>query len=122
MQAQVDIRDPQASEYPQWETGDERAVATSQCVAVATRPDVDGRVAIEVRRGPSDVPVGAAKAFEGELLLTGEMLVVGNFLASEAHPVSAGPGWHQLTVYVRPSDVPPSEIIVVIEDAASAVN
>jgi len=114
LQAQIDIRDPGGSDYPQWETGEERAIATAQCIAVATQGDMDGRVAVEVRLGPSAVPSGATVAFDGEVLLSGEELVVGNYLGGEEHRLPLGPGWHHVTVYTQPSAAPAVEVIVVL--------
>ena len=45
---QVEISDPAKTDYPQWATGKEPAVATPQCIAVAARPDHLGNVAIEL--------------------------------------------------------------------------
>ena len=115
LQGQIDIRDPAGSDYPQWETGEERAVSTAQVVAVATRGDIDGRVTVEVRQGPGDIPEGVAIAFDGELLLSGDDAVVGNYLAGEEHRLSLGPGWHRVTVYVQPPDAPAAEVVVVVD-------
>jgi hypothetical protein len=48
---QIEIRDPTARDYPQWETGEEKAVAIPGCIAVATRDDLRGTATIELRRG-----------------------------------------------------------------------
>jgi hypothetical protein len=112
---QIDIRDPAAADYPQWETGEEKAVATAHCIAVATRGDLDGRVAVEVRHEPIEEPDHATIAFDGSLLLTGEGLVVGNYLGGEEHWLPLPPGSHHVTVYTRPLEGRAAEVIVAID-------
>jgi hypothetical protein len=112
---QIDIRDPAATEYPQWETGEERVVSNTQCIAVATRGDADGPVSVEVRIGPIGAPRNATRVFDGEVLLTGDEIVIGDYLASEVHPVSLGPGWHPVTVWTRPPENRPDTVIVVLD-------
>ena len=36
LNGQVEMSDPKATDYPQWQTGEERAVALPQSIAVAT--------------------------------------------------------------------------------------
>jgi hypothetical protein len=116
LQAQIDIRDPAGAEYPQWETGEERAVATDQCVAVATRSDADGRVTVEVRLGGPQEPMpDRAIAFDGEVLVTGEALVVGNLLAGEEHALPLARGWHRLIVTTHPTDGPAEDVVLTID-------
>ena len=45
---QVEISDPNKLDYPQFETGEERAVAIPDCIAVVTRNDREGPVTVEV--------------------------------------------------------------------------
>src|SRR5256885_16123318 len=45
---QVELSDPKATDYPQWQTGNEPAVALAQAVAVATQSDSHGDVAVVV--------------------------------------------------------------------------
>jgi hypothetical protein len=117
--AQVEVRDPAAVDLPEWENGNEQAIATAQCVAVATRSDVDGLVSIEVWQDEEDVGSEWALVFAGELLLTGPDLVVGNVVANEVHPVPVGPGWHRICVWVRPSEGRPAEVVVVLGTATA---
>jgi hypothetical protein len=58
---QVEVRDAGDVDYPQWETGEERVLASVQCIVLATRSDLEGDVAIEVRidAGPEDRAAGA---------------------------------------------------------------
>jgi hypothetical protein len=111
LQAQIDIRDPAATEYPQWETGDETAVATAQAIAVATQGDVDGRVAVEVVADDEfRVEDSWREVFDGELLTTGDDVVIGNYLAGEVHPVRLGAGWHRVRVATNPADAPATSV------------
>jgi len=105
LHAHIDIRDPATDEYPQWVTGEEAVVATSQCIAVATRGDVDGRVVVELALDDgATIDPGWRQVFEGELLLTGDDVVVGNYVAGEAHVVRVGRGNHRVRVLTRPLD------------------
>jgi hypothetical protein len=85
LHAQIQIRDAASAQFPQWETGEEAVVTTTQCITVATQDDVDGLVTIEVRRDQDqDIADGQWRLVcEGELLLTGEDVVVGSHLAFE---------------------------------------
>src|SRR5437016_4027825 len=96
-------------------TGEEAVVATSQCIAVATRGDVHGRVVVEVALDDgAAIDPGWQQVFEGELVLTGEEAVIGNYVAGEAHPVRLGPGTHRVRVLTRLWDELPVEVRVVI--------
>ena len=70
---------PRVQNAPKWETGSERAVATSQCIAVATRGDAEGSKLVEVHQGASSPPEADAIAFDGELSLTGSDVLVGKY-------------------------------------------
>lgn len=117
LHAQIEIRDAATAEYPQWETGEEAVVATAQCIAVATRDDADGLVTIEVRRDQNqDIADDQWRlVYEGELLLTGENVVVGSYLAAQEHTRALGRGWHQVRVLVKPKDAQPSYVLVVFD-------
>ena len=105
--AQIELSDPSAPDYPQWGTGEELAVATETSIAVATRPDLDGEVEIEVWRGTAQ-PL-AALLWEGQISLGGDQAVVGTTVGNDLHPVEVGSGRHQLQVWgdvsPRPSRV-----------------
>ncbi|MCK6533825.1 MAG: hypothetical protein L6Q84_12720 [Polyangiaceae bacterium] len=49
--AQVELSDLNATDYPQWRTGHEAAVALADCVAVATQGDEAGKVVVEIWYG-----------------------------------------------------------------------
>lgn len=40
---QVEISDPNKRDYPKFETGEEKAVAIPECIAVVTRGDQEGQ-------------------------------------------------------------------------------
>jgi hypothetical protein len=70
------------------ETGDERVLASAQCIVLATRSDLDGEVEIEVRIGDGpDAPTAGPYCSTGELLTTGQGILVGNSL------IDLHPGW-----------------------------
>jgi hypothetical protein len=65
LSAQVVVEEEGASDLPTPETGEERAVASTQCVLVATRGDREGDVMMDVWRG-------ADLEWPGEVVLDGE--------------------------------------------------
>jgi hypothetical protein len=109
--AQIEFSDPSAPDYPQWGTGEEPAVATGTSVAVATRPDVDGDVEIEVWTGPAQ-PLSAL-LWEGEIDLAGDDAVVGNTVGNDLHLVQVGRGHHHLQAWGDVSPLPSRVAFVV---------
>lgn len=88
------------------ETGQERVVATTESLLVATQGDQDGDVLIEVRRGPDDDPFGEL-VFDGELSFMAPRLVFGSSLAGELGSAEIDrSGWVPLKVYVQPPAAP----------------
>jgi hypothetical protein len=79
---QVEIRDAtDGVDRPLWETGKERVLAAAQCIVLATRSDLYGEVEIEVRVGAGlEDQAGGQPLFDGELLTTGQGILVGNSL------------------------------------------
>jgi hypothetical protein len=84
---QVEIRDATDDvDRPLWETGEERVLAAAQCIVLATRSDLHGEVEIEVRVGADlDDQAGGQPLFDGELLTTGQGILVGNSLTELHH-------------------------------------
>jgi len=111
---QVVVEREGASDLPVPETGQERVVATTQSLLVATRGDQDGDVLIEVRRdGVVDDGLGT-QVFEGELSFSSPRLVFGSSLGGELGSVDIGrTGWVALKVYVDSSEAP-SRVIVLL--------
>jgi hypothetical protein len=104
---QVEIGDAaEGVDRPLWETGEERVLASAQCIVVATRSDLEGEVEIEVRldAGSEDRPSGEL-LFDGELLTTGQGILVGNSL-TELHHVPLPIGWHPIRIYAEPPGNP----------------
>src|SRR5512132_4549000 len=100
---QVEIRDATEDvDRPLWETGEERILASAQCIVLATRSDLYGEVEIEVRVGAGlDDQAGGQLLFDGELLTTGQGILVGNSL-TELHHVELPFGWHPISIYAEP--------------------
>jgi hypothetical protein len=113
--AQVEIRDATDDiDRPLWETGEERVLAAAQCIVLATRSDLCGEVEIEVRVGADlDDQAGGQPLFDGELLTTGQGILVGNSL-TELHHVGLPIGWHPIRVYAEPPSSP-ARFIVLLE-------
>ena len=104
---QVEIRDATDDvDRSLWETGEELVLAAAQCIVLATRSDLDGEVEIEVRIGAGPEDQGAGQLlFDGELLTTGQGILVGNSL-TELHHVGLPIGWHPIRVYAEPPSNP----------------
>jgi hypothetical protein len=104
--AQVEIRDATDDvDRPLWETGAEPVLASAQCIVLATRSDLGGEVEIVVQVGGrlAEEPAGPL-LFDGELLTTGQGLVVGNSL-TDLYRVALPIGWHPVRVYAdQPTD------------------
>src|SRR5829696_523238 len=78
---QVEVRDAGDIDRPHWETGTEPVLASSQCIVLAARSDLEGEVEIEVRVDTDREDRAAGQLlFDGELLTTGQGMVVGNSL------------------------------------------
>jgi hypothetical protein len=104
--AQVEIRDATDVDRPLWETGEEPVLASAQCIVLATRSDLDGEVEIEVHVGAGlDAPAAGRLLFDGELLTTGQGILVGNSL-TELHHVPLPIGWHPIRIYAEPPGNP----------------
>jgi hypothetical protein len=103
---QVEIRDATDDvDRPLWETGEERVLASAQCIVLATRSDLEGEVEIEVRVDTDREERTAGELlFDGELLTTGQGIVVGNSL-TDLHHISLPIGWHPLRIH---GDHPPT--------------
>jgi len=104
---QVEIRDATDDvDRPLWETGEERVLASAQCIVLATRSDLNGEVEIEVRVGAGlEDQAGGQPLFDGELLTTGQGILVGNSL-TDLHHVELPIGWHPIRVYAEPPSNP----------------
>jgi hypothetical protein len=104
---QVEIRDAADDvDRPLWETGEERVLASAQCIVLATRSDLHGEVEMEVRVGAGleEQTVGQL-LFDGELLTTGQGILVGNSL-TDLHHVGLPIGWHPIRIYAEPPSNP----------------
>jgi len=114
---QVGMGDPETHDYPQWETGEELAVAVPQFIAVGTRGDLEGDVAVEVwsgELGRHDVKLRSV--FEGELILSGEHAVVGSVIGNDLHPVSLSCGRHKVAAFTSAEGELPDSVYFLVVD------
>lgn len=110
--AQVGVQDVDTTDLPDWQTGNEQAVATAHAILVATRPDTEGKVVIRVIRGPVE---SEAIVFDGTLDLTSGVIEVGNSIAGTVERVALGdPGVRRVQIAVDPVEAP-ALITVAIE-------
>jgi hypothetical protein len=99
--AQVELSAVGGLDYPDWGRGDEAVVALEDCIAVATRPEHEGTVVIEVwDELPPDVAEATTHVHEGDLMLDGSEAQIGSYLAGEVEHVALGPGRHRVRVFV----------------------
>lgn len=94
--AQIAIFDPDMPDaYPDWGDGEDEVVQTRHGIAVATIPDVRGRVWVRVVRDePGDA--SARVLYEGAILTTAGRLHVGSVPAAQLFEVGLDPGEHQI--------------------------
>jgi hypothetical protein len=97
--AQVALADPRAAAYPEWDSGREPVTATEQVIVVATRPDVEGDVKIEVWTGPAEFRLGTV-VFDGPFLLAGPEASVGCLGTESVRAVELGAGEHRVRIFV----------------------
>lgn len=110
---QIEIGDRDAVEVPQWETGEEQAVANETMICVATRSDADGRVRVTVISEGVRATEGS-EVFAGELSLPSGVLVVGNSIAAQTEELDLSPARSiMVRVLVEPRDLP-SQVTVVV--------
>jgi hypothetical protein len=110
---QVIVESEHASDLPIPQTGEERAIASTQAIIVATRPEDDGDVMIEVHHGAVEECPGR-QVYDGELSFSTPRLVVGSYLANQLLTVDVGRiGWIPVKIYVDPPDEP-SRVLVVL--------
>lgn len=110
---QVVVEADGASNLPVPETGQERVVATTQSILIATRGDQDGDVLIEIRQDGGHDDFGPP-LFDGELSFSSPRLVFGSSLGGETSSLDIGrTGWVALKLYVDPVDAP-SRVVVLL--------
>jgi hypothetical protein len=120
---QVEIRDTDAVARPEWGSEAQPAVASDQCVLLATRSELDGPVQVDVwvgTQGPAD-PVGRL-VFDGELLTTGNGIMVGNSLGEQLYRMALPIGWHPVRVYADPEDAPARFAVLLDGERARAMS
>jgi hypothetical protein len=111
--AQVEVRDDADAERPRWESGEEPVLESPQYLVLATRPDLEGPVEIEVRVDAGEHRPAGHLLFDGELLTTGQGALVGNSL-TELHHIPLPIGWHPIRIYAdHPTN--PSRFTIMFE-------
>lgn len=111
---QVAVQSEGASDIPSVETGEERLVASTEAVIIATRAERLGEVEIEVRRGDDVADVPGTRVFDGELSFTTPRLEVGSAVTSHLVAIDVGrTGWIPIQIYADPPDEPQRVIVVV---------
>ncbi|MEV8238817.1 hypothetical protein AB0O90_01125 [Microbacterium testaceum] len=116
LNAQVAIFSPGAPEFPEWETGDEPAVATTTAILVATRDDLAGPVTVRVDTDTAALD-GFTTVLGTTLMIPDGVIAFGSFLSGEIErmPLPTA-GAHLATVSV---DVPgeASSVLVTLTPA-----
>ena len=109
--AQVTLFSVEATEFPEWVTGDEAAIANSSALVVATRSDVDGEVKMQVSLGNVEDGPGIP-VFEGDLTLQSGEVEFGSVLSGELHRTRIGGRgvYHAVVAVDTPNSV--SEVFV----------
>jgi hypothetical protein len=108
--AQVSLVDMKATDYPQWETGEEKFVYSDAGVAVATETDRKVRVAVS-----TDIPKNMYFLGVANINVGMDGLRVGNELSGDAHQIQ----WHsektKVEIYVDNIDKFPEVIEFVLK-------
>jgi hypothetical protein len=112
---QVQFGDALAEDYPQWETGEERAVFDTHTIVVATRGDQEGDVKVEIWIEPTEQELGGLEVLDTEVQLVGDMAHFGNFVAGQLFDVSLNRGWYRVRVLVDPTDAQPSLVRFIVQ-------
>jgi hypothetical protein len=97
--AQVELSDAEGlpEDVPGWD-GDTPVAATPHYVTVATKPDIEGPVHIEVWRGARDCD--GVLIYDDTLVLRGSCAQVGSSVAAELRQIDLGAGEHRVQVFV----------------------
>jgi hypothetical protein len=115
---QVFVQVSGSANFPEWDTGEEKAVSTDGAVLIATRPDAEGDVVIRILEGSEDE--------EGDLVFDGSLVVAeadslkfGNDISAQRGTVVLSQvGDVKLRIYVVPKDAP-QEVKVLLPRGAA---
>jgi hypothetical protein len=116
--AQVEIRDRDNVDVPEWETGEEPVVHNADMISVATRPDSDGDVLIRVVSGSASVVEGN-EIFAGELSVPSGVLVVGNTLSEDLREINVTPAKSVSVLVITDPPLQPQSVTFVIRSGSS---
>ena len=112
--AQIEFGDALAQDYPEWVTGEEAVLFTTQTIVVATREDRFGDVEVEVWKEQVGTEVRGTQILEIEIQLTGETAHFGSFVGGQLYEVPLSRGWHKVRVPVEPDGERPSVVRFVL--------
>jgi len=113
---QVVAQDAGTADIPDWQTGNEQAVASEHAVLVATRPDHKGKVHVQVLRGDDEDNLGS-QVFDGELSVVSGCMTVGSVLAGQVLEVSVRrPGYVPVKIFVDPPELPERVAVLLGDD------
>lgn len=115
LHGQVQFGDALADDYPQWETGQERAVFNTQTIVVATRGDWEGDVQVEVWIEPTGQNLEGSEILDAEVQLVGDVAKFGNLVAGQLFDVGLRRGWYRVRVLVAPTDVEPAVVRFIVQ-------
>jgi len=119
--SQVELSDPLHADYPQWRDGDEAVVADRGCIAVATVPEQDGDVDIEVWLGVPEAASSWAEqlVFDGALHLCEDRLEVGSTIGGDLASVEIERGDYRARVFSFPSGYA-SRVVFVLDPSSDS--
>lgn len=86
---QVLVMGVNAQDFPDWETGDESVVSTSEVILIKTQSDVDGDVPVVIQRDATEAE--GLEVFSGDLSIPDGVLVVGNPMAGDTYDLDLSP-------------------------------
>lgn len=112
---QVQFGDALADDYPQWETGQEKAVFNTQTIVVATRDDWEGDVQVEVWIEPTGQKLEGSEILDAEVQLVGDVAQFGNLVAGQLFDVGLRRGWYRVRVLVAPTDDEPAVVRFIVQ-------
>ena len=102
--AQLEFGNCEATAYPQWDPnwgeGRQPYVANEERVAIATQPEVEGDVEVEVWNGAPRVRGSGEVIYEGVIRFGEDCARVGTAAGDDLEYVSVKPGEQKVTVIV----------------------
>jgi len=115
--AQVSVSDSGATDYPQWEMGDERAVSLADCVAISTREDRFGPVDIEVYLADdADYKFSSYhRVYSDQVEVPSGVMLVGSVTGTEEQAFQLSERRAKVSVWVDSPNAPAALKIVIVQ-------